>query len=82
MNWSNLDLEDAHERNANILDAYNIDTLLLEISCNIRTENLNKEEIKKHFNNVLNLRIEECKELFNDNLNNILKQAKKERNQK
>ena len=81
MNWNNVNLEDGYERDQNILDPYNFDVLLLEISCNIRDENLNAEEITKHFNEILNLKIECAKEVFNDNLKNIVKQAKKERKQ-
>ena len=81
MNWNNVNLEDGYERDQNILDPYNFDVLLLEISCNIRDENLNADEITKHFNEILNLKIQCAKELFNDNLKNIVKQAKKERKQ-
>jgi len=82
MNWNNVNLEDGYERDQNILDPYNFDVLLLEISCNIRDENLNAHEITKHFNEILKSKIECAKEVFYDNLENIVKQAKKERNQK
>ena len=82
MNRQNVNLEDGYERDQNILDPYNFNVLLLEISCNIRDENLNAEEITKHFNEILNSKIESAKKVFNDNLKNIVKQVKKERNQK
>jgi len=82
MNWNNVNLEDGYERDQNILDPYNFDVLLLEIYCNIRDENLNAEEIAKHFNEILNSKIECAREVFRNNLKNIVKQAKKERNQK
>jgi len=82
MKWENVNLTDSYERDQNILDPYNFDTLLLEISCNIRTENLTAEEITKHFNEILTARVREAKEIFKDNLLNIVKQAKQERNQK
>ena len=79
MNWENVNLIDSYERDQNILDPYNFDTLLLEINCNLRTENLTPEEITKHFNTILSSKIESAREVFNANLNNIVKQAQKER---
>lgn len=78
IDWNNIDLNDNHQRNQNLLEPYDFDTLLLEINCNI--ENLNPETIKKHFDEVIRLRVEEAKEIFNANLDNIIKQAKNERN--
>mgnify|MGYP005997453341 CR=1 FL=1 len=79
MNWKNVKLTDSYERDQNILDPYNFDTLLLEIHCNLRTENLTPEEITKHFNTILNSNNKSAKEVFKNNLNNIVKQAQKER---
>lgn len=80
IDWNNVDLNDNHQRNQNLLEPYDFDTLLLEINCNIKTENLNPETIKKHFDEVIRLRVEEAKEIFEANLDNIVKQAKNERN--
>ena len=77
MDWNNIDLTDGYERSQNILDGYDFDTLLLEISCNIK--DINKENIKKQFCESLNSKIECAKSVFNANLDNILKEALKER---
>jgi hypothetical protein len=73
MNWKNVDLKSPYESSQNIIDSYDFDTLLLEISCNIKE--INKETINKHFEQVLKLKIESAKTVFNDNLDNILKEA-------
>jgi len=80
MNWKNIDLKDNYERSQNMLDGYSFETLLLEISCNIK--DINKETIKKQFTEVLEIKIETAKEIFNDNLDNILKEALEYRNTK
>lgn len=79
MNWSNVDLNSNYERDQNILDPYNFETLLLEISCNIKKEDLNKDVIKKHFLAELNLKIESAKTVFYNNLDNIVLKAIEER---
>ena len=78
MNWRNIDLN-SHEREVNIVDPLSFDTLLLEISCNIRTENLNEAEISKAFEHRLICIADEAREIFRANLKNITKQAIKER---
>ena len=80
MNYNNLDLTRNYERDVNIIDPLDFDTLLLEIQCNIK--DINPETVTKQFNEDLQSRIEEAKSIFNANLNNIVKQAKKERQQK
>lgn len=77
MDWNDVDLTDGYERSQNILDGYDFDTLLLEISCNIR--DINKETIKQQFNESLNSKIQSAKDVFNANLDNILNEALKER---
>ena len=79
MNYNNLDLSD-YERDVNIIDPLDFDTLLLEINCNIK--DINAETVTKQFNEDLQNCIEGAKSIFNANLNNIVKQAKKERQEK
>jgi phospholipid N-methyltransferase len=79
MNWDNIDLESGAERDQNILDPITFDILLLEISCNLKTEELTAKEIKKHFLDKLRAQVDEAKEIFNNNLDNIVRQAIKER---
>lgn len=79
MDWKNIDLTDNYERDQNILDALNFSTFLLEISCNIKTENLNAATLQKEFDERMKTRLTEANEIFAANLNNLVKQAKKER---
>lgn len=77
-NWKNVDLTSS-ERHLNMLDPYDFDTLLLEISCNLRDEELTPQEIEKHALQVINEKARLAKEILRDNLQNIVNQAKKER---
>ena len=77
MDYLNIDLNNDHERNTDILDGYNLDTLFLEISCNLRE--INEETVKKQFYESLNSKIQTAKEIFSANLQNIVKYAQEER---
>ena len=77
MDYLNIDLNSDYERNTDILDGYNLDTLFLEISCNLRE--INEETVKKQFYESLNSKIQSAKEIFNANLQNIVKYAQEER---
>ena len=77
MDYFNIDLKSDYERNSDILDAYNLDTLFLEISCNLRE--INDETVKKQFYESLNSKIQCAKDIFNANLQNIVKYAQEER---
>ena len=77
MDYLNINLNNDHERNTNILDGYNLDTLFLEISCNLRE--INEETVKKQFYESLNSKIQSAKDIFNANLQNIVKYAQEER---
>ena len=77
MDYFNIDLNSDYERNTDILDGYNLDTLFLEISCNLRE--INEETVKKQFYESLNAKIQSAKEIFNANLQNIVKYAQEER---
>jgi len=77
MNWKNINLDSASERQAHILDGLTFDILLLEISCNVRE--INEETIKAQFEENLKNKIQSAREVFNDNLQNILKDAIKYR---
>ena len=77
MDYLNIDLTSDHERNTDILDGYNLDTLFLEISCNLRE--VNEETVKKQFYESLNSKIQCAKDIFNANLKNIVKYAQEER---
>ena len=77
MDYLNIDLNSDHERNADILDGYNLETLFLEISCNLRE--INEETVKQQFYESLNSKIQSAKDIFNANLKNIVKYAQEER---
>lgn len=79
MDWNNVNLKSAYEREQPIIDALSFDTLLLEISCNI--SDINKETIKAQFEEDLKSRINSAREVFNNNLDNILNDALEYRKQ-
>ena len=77
MDYFNIDLNSDYERNTDILDGYNLDTLFLEISCNLRE--INEETVKQQFYESLNSKIQCAKDIFNANLQNIVKFAQEQR---
>ena len=77
MDYLNIDFNSDHERNYNLLDAYDFETLFLEISCNLR--DINEETVKQQFYESLNSKIQSAKDIFNANLKNIVKYAQEER---
>jgi hypothetical protein len=78
MNWKNVNLESSYERAQNIIDPLSFDTLLLEIQCNLRE--INKDTVRKQFEEDLQSKIQSAREVFNNNLDNIIKNAEKYRN--
>ena len=77
MDFLNINLNNDHERNTDILDGYDFETLFLEISCNLRE--INEETVKQQFYESLNSKIQSAKDIFNANLKNIVKYAQEER---
>lgn len=77
MDFLNINLNNDHERNTDILDGYDLETLFLEISCNLRE--INEETVKQQFYETLNSKIQSAKDIFNANLKNIVKYAQEER---
>ena len=75
MDYNNINLKSEYERGQSIIDALSFDALLLEVSCNIRTENLNKEGIMKQFNESLQSRINSAKDIMSANIDNLLTDA-------
>lgn len=78
MDWKNIDLKDGYERSQPIVDALSFDTLLLEISCNLKV--INKITVRSQFELDLQSRINSAREVFADNLENIVKEALEYRN--
>lgn len=77
MDWTNVNLKSSYERDQNILDPYNFDTLLLEISTNLR--NIDEETVKRQFEESLLNKIRSAREVFKANLDNIVKEAQEYR---
>ena len=65
MDYLNINFSSDDERNFNILDGYDFETLFLEISCNL-TE-INEETVKQQFYESLNSKIQSAKDIFNAN---------------
>lgn len=78
MDWNNINLKDNYERSQNIIDPLSFDTLLLEISCNVRE--INKETVLAQFETDLQNRIISAREIMLSNLDNIVKDAQEYRN--
>jgi hypothetical protein len=79
MDWNNVDLNDGYERDQNILDPYSFDTLLLEISCNLKV--VNAVTVRQQFQTALQSKIQCATEVFEANLTNIVVKAIEEKNQ-
>ena len=77
IDWKAVDLTQAYNRDQNILDSYNFETLFLEIHCNMREEEKTAANILKHACEVLNSKMELAKEILIDNIYNITDYAKK-----
>lgn len=77
MNWKNVDLLSAYERDQPILDELSFEVLLLEIQCNLKE--INERTVTEQFETDLQNRIESAREVFALNLSNLVKQANKER---
>ena len=71
--WNNIDLTDGYQRNLNILEPYNFETLLLELNCNIPTKDLTKEAILKQAKDVIKAKYTEAMEILENNADNVLK---------
>ena len=78
MDWNNIDLKSDYECSQEILTGYSFETLLLEISCNLRE--ISKETVTKQFETVTQDRMREAREIFEANLTNIVKEAQRYRN--
>jgi len=79
IDWANINLDSPYERDQNILDPYDFDTLLLEIGCNIRDEDLTASNIEKHAQEVLRAKYQEALSIVGNNIQNIRDKAIEER---
>lgn len=77
-NWNDLDLENGYERSLYLLEPIIIDTLLLEIECNLKI--INENTIRAQYEESLQQKINESREIFESNLKNFVKKSEKIRN--
>jgi len=75
--WTNIDL-DSHEIDCQLIDSLTFDTFLMELSCNVPSQELTPERIEKEFLKRLHGIADEAQEIFYANEQNILNHAKKE----
>jgi len=77
MNWNNIDLNSPYERSQDILDGYDCETLLLEVSCNLKV--INKETVRAQAMESLKSKFNTAVEILDANLDNLVKEAQQER---
>ena len=77
MDWNNVNLNDSYERDQNIIDPLNFDTLLLLISCNLKV--VNRDTIYAEFERDLQCKISSAREIMKANLDNITFKAIEEK---
>ena len=75
MNWKNVNLK--NESEAEFLDGYTFDQLLLEISCNFKKEELTEEQVLKFAFSEIDLKVRLAKDILKDNISNIIEFSKK-----
>lgn len=75
MNWQNVKLNDSYEVDQNLLDPYNFNTLLLEISCNINDSEINENTVREQAMLSIWQKYESAIDILHDNLQNITAKA-------
>ena len=73
MNWNKINLESGYELAQPIIDSLNLDTLLLEVDCNLRDKT--EATIMAQFEIDLQSRIISAREIMQANIKNIVKHA-------
>lgn len=77
MNWNNVDLNSPYESSQLLLDPYSFDTLLLEVSCNLRE--ITPETVREQALESINSKYKTALEILEANIQNITNAALKER---
>jgi len=77
MNWKHIGLNSQYEREQNILDPYDSETLLLEVACNLRI--INRETVRAQAMESIKSKYKVAIEILEDNLDNLVKEAQRER---
>ena len=76
MDWNNIDLDSAYERSRTFLDGYDFDTLILELTCNYRAEDITPGLVRKHAIEQITLKAEEAVSIIEHNMLNIAKNVR------
>lgn len=77
MNWNNIDLNSTYERSQPILDPYDCETLLLEVSCNLK--DINRDTLKAQAMLSLEIKYKTAIDILNANLDNLTAEALRQR---
>ena len=77
MNWNKIDLNSPFESSQPILDAYDCNTLLLEVECNVR--DINTDTVRKQAMVSIKAKYNTAIEILEANLENLTAHAQKER---
>jgi hypothetical protein len=77
MDWNNVNLENDFERSRDMLDSYDFETLLLEVSCNLRE--ITPETVGEQALLSIKQKYDTAIEILEANLENITKYAQAER---
>lgn len=75
MDWKNINLKSPYETAQNLLENYTFDTLLLEISCNIKE--INTETVRAQALDSIRAKYQEAIEILDSNLSNITKESQR-----
>lgn len=78
MDWYNIDLTLAYERDQCLIDPLTFEILLIEIGCNLLE--ITAETVTEQFEEDLRTRVDEARSIFKSNLVNIIKYAQEQRN--
>lgn len=66
MDWKNVDLNSHFE------------TLLLEVQCSIKKEDVNEQTVYRIFEDVLRMKVDDAKHVIKCNIKNIVNKTKQE----
>ena len=77
MNWNNIDLNSPFESSQPILDSYDCDTILLEVSCNLKE--ITKESVREQALKSIKEKYQTAIEILDANLDTLTANAIKER---
>lgn len=77
MNWKNINLQSPYERQQDILDGYDSETILLEVACNCPV--IDRESVRKQALESINQKYKTAIEILEANLDNLTAEALRQR---